>query len=391
MPSNVFHLKVSSFRTNATPLDSQNVRSYQCVVPVSEIPDAWSDWLGINARESSLTGRVPKAIRNTLMEEPDWFVAYNRGLTVLASKVSYDNRQNVATIQFDQKNSHGVLDGGHTLAVILDQRDTDGVETQSGACCRVEILTGVPEDRIADLVDARNTSRQVQSKSLLNLGRRFDDLKSILKKAEVNGKSFEAIVSWRENEDAEFDVRELIALLTAVDKVHYDDKKHPIVTYTGKEACLRHFEDYEACYEGLYHLAPTLLRLWDTIQFKVPEQYIARGGRFGGLTGCNKLKKERELPFIGESTQYQFPTAYLYPIVASFRSMLVKTPSGRWEWGKGLDPLQLVEDGLAKDIFADAVFNSIRTYRSPNKTGKDSNVWSLAYRIAENQYLRAPG
>ncbi len=118
-----FTLLVHSFRALPTPLASNGIHTYTCIVPVGEIPEAFTDWLEVNARESSLSGRVPKAIRQTLDEEPEHFVAFNRGLAIVAATVIYNNKANEVNITFEDQALHGVLDGGHTLAVILDQRN----------------------------------------------------------------------------------------------------------------------------------------------------------------------------------------------------------------------------------------------------------------------------
>jgi hypothetical protein len=350
--------------------------------------------MGVNAREASLAGRVPKAIRETLSELPEWFVAYNRGLAILAADVLYDNKTRTITITFHNKQEHGVFDGGHTLAVILDERQSqsNGVsqeergEEGEEAFCRLEILTGVTPGTITDLVEARNTSKQVASKSLLNLDGAFKDLKVAL------GPRTTSLIAWRENEDAPIDVREVIALLTAFNRDHYNDVRHPIVAYSGKEACLRQFElDLNrGSYKKLYPIARDILELWETIQAIVPDQYNKdAGGRFGRLKGCNPLRKPRTLPIIDGTTNYLFPNGYLYPVVGAFRSML-EEKNGTYIWGKGVKPKDIIQQGLATKIFSGPIFNSIQAYHNPNRTGKDPNVWALAYQMAENHHLRLP-
>ncbi|MSQ21971.1 MAG: hypothetical protein EXR53_01510 [Dehalococcoidia bacterium] len=219
-----------------------------------------------------------------------------------------------------------------------------------------------------------------QAKDLLHLDGRFQELKNAL------GPRITSQISWRE-EDAPIDVREIIALLTALNRDHYSDVKHPIVAYSGKEACLRQFDHNTASYEKLYPVAKDMLEIWETIQEVVPEQYIATGGRYGGLKGCTKLKRPRTLPIISEATNYPFPNGYLYPIVGAFRSMLVDN-GGAYTWGNGVKPVEIVKQGLATKIFSGPIFNSIQAYHNPNRTGKDPNVWALAYQMAENYYLR---
>ena len=387
MSTVVFSLKAHSFRTLPTPLDSQEIRTYNCIVPVGAIPEAFIKWMGINAREPSLNGRVPKAIRETLNDLPEYFVAYNRGLAIMADTVEYDNRAREIKVSFKDEERHGIFDGGHTLKVILDERsidlsNEDADEQQEQAYCRLEIMTGVPTEMIAAIVDARNTSRQVASKSLLNLEGRFGKLKDSL------GPRFSRLISWKENQDAPIDVREIIALMTALDRTHYDDTKHPLLAYSGKEACLKHFQNSPKCYEKLYPLIKDILKLWEEIQANVPEQYNRDpGGKFGKLKGCTPLRRPRELPVIRRTIKYMFPNGYLYPIIAAFRSMLIEV-DGVYTWGKSTDPCKLVRAGLANKIFSGPVVNSIKDYHNPNKTGKDTNVWALAYQIAENHFLR---
>ncbi|MBM3945156.1 MAG: hypothetical protein FJ317_06665, partial [SAR202 cluster bacterium] len=352
---------------------------------VHQIPQEFLDWMGVNAREPSLKGRVPKEIRATLIENQEWFSTYNRGLSLLAEDVKYDNQSNLVYITFTDKKEHGVFDGGHTLSVILSENSSQSeaeVPEDEQAYCRLEILTGIPSGVITDLVEARNTSRQVASKSLLNLDGRFKELKQVL------GARLSSQIAWKENEDAPVDVREVIALFTALNRDHYNDVRHPIVAYSGKEACLKQFDDHEESYRKLYPVAKDILELWEKIQLVVPEQYNKEtGGRFGGLKGCKNLKRPRSLPLIGAATNYPFPNGYLYPIVGAFRSMLEES-GGTYIWGKGINPVKAVEQGLAAKIFSGPIFNSIQAYHNPNRTGKDTNVWAFAYQMAENYYLR---
>lgn len=370
-----------------------DLRRYYCVVPVAEIPEDWSDWLTVNAREAAVKGRVPNAIRSTLVSNPEWFSEFNRGLTLVAFSIKWDNKTNQLTVAFDDKNYHGVLDGGHTLKAILDGRSggSDEQEAQQGFC-NVEIFTGLDEGDIPNVVEARNTSKQVASKSLLNLAGSFDGLKGAL----GNKAQF---VSWRENEDADFDVREVIGILTALDPESYPGTgtSHPITAYSGKEACLKRFgsQEHQSSYKKLYGVAADALEIWDAIQYWIPSQYNdketgAGAGRFGGLTGVKYTpKKPKDLPFIGKQTAYDIPTGYVYPIISAFRALLVED-AGKWVWGKGINPIKMIEEGLATEIFINSVRESINNYRNPNRTGKDAQTWIAAYQTARIKFLEMP-
>lgn len=362
----------------------QDLRRYYAVVPVAQIPNDWADWLEVNARDSSDKGRVPKAIRQTLSDKPEWFAMYNRGLTVVASKIHLDTKTKQLTLAFDDLEYHGVLDGGHTLRAILDGRSDE--ETQEGFC-NLEIFTGLENGEIPAVVDARNTSKQVESKSLLNLEGAFEDLKYAIGKEKSN------LIIWKENEEGQLDVRELIGLLTALDPGYIKEKKQPIVAYNGKAACLKRFKDRNGEYKKLYGIAGDALEMWDAIQFWLPQHYNKIGaapgsaGRFGGLVGVkSNSKKPKELPFINKFTQYNIPTGYIYPVLSAFRAMLVEA-KGKWVWGKGINPIEMIEKGIAAEIFRDSVRESIANHRNPNRTGKDAQAWASAYMAARIKYL----
>ncbi len=371
----------------STDPSSAQLRRYYAVVPVKDIPLGWVDWLEVNAREATDKGKVPHAIRETLTDKPEWFAAFNRGLTVVAKQVEYDNKASELTLRFDDRRYHGVLDGGHTLKAILGSREETGDLPQAGYC-NVEIFTGLDEDEIPAVVEARNTSKQVASKSLTNLQGRFEDLKDALG-------AFERKISWFENDEGDMDVRELIGILTALDPSH--GSTPPVVAYSGKEQCLKLFREKTAAYEKLYGISRDALQIWDAIQFYLPGHYNQRGpepgtsGKFGRLTGVTQSpKKPKELPFIDKSTEYNTPTGYIYPVLSAFRAMLVEE-NGQWTWGKGINPVQLIKDGVAADIFIGSVRHSIDTYRNPNRTGKDNQAWTSAFQAARIMYLERDG
>ena len=361
------------------------LRRYYAVVPLQDIPDDWADWLDVNARDATDKGKVPNAIRETLNDRPEWFAAFNRGLTLVAKQVEYDNKTRELTVRFDDRRYHGVMDGGHTLKAILDSREGSGDSEQVGHC-NVEIFTGLDEEEIPAVVEARNTSKQVASKSLTNLQGRFEGLKEAVY-------PFADEISWFENDDGNMDVREVIGILTAIDPSHGDTL--PVIAYSGKEQCLKLFREKNEQYQKLYGIAPEALRIWDAIQYYLPDQYNKKGpepgtgGKFGRLTGVTQSqRKPKRLPFIDKFTEYSTPNGYLYPVLSAFRAMLVER-DGRWEWGNGIDPIQFIKEGKAADIFIASVRESINAYRNPNRTGKDSQTWNAAYMKARIMYLES--
>ena len=384
-----FTLITSSFHRLFVPSEREPLRRYQAVVKIDEIPVAWANWLEVNARESSDKGKVPKAIRQTLTDRPEWFAEYNRGLTIVADKVTYEPKSKELRVEFKDRNFNGVLDGGHTLKAIFDHLAD---ENQAGleSYCNIEFSTGLEEEEISGVVEARNTSKQVTSKSLMNLDGKFEDLKKAI------GLDKAGLISWKENEDGEFDIRELVGLMTAMNADEFTGSSQPIIAYSGKEACLNKFNDqaFGPSYDKLLCIAPDLLEMWDKIQFYLPGQYNQKGpepgtgGKFGRLSGVKLLKgkKRKRLPSINQETDYDIPSGYIYPVFAAFRAML-EEKNGFWVWGKGLKPQDLIEEGVATDWFIESVRESIGIHHNPNRTGKDRQAWTNAYQGARIYYL----
>lgn len=372
--------------------EKPNLRRHYAVVPISQIPADWLNWLDVNARDSNSRGRVPKAIRQTLLDNPEWFAEYNRGLTIVASHIDWDSSTKRLTVEFSDTQLNGVLDGGHTLHVILEHQSeqSDGDISGLPAYCNIEIFTGLEGEAIPGVVEARNTSRQVASKSLLNLEGRFDQLKDAI------GKEKAKEIIWKENEEGSLDVRELIGMLTSMDVESFSGGNHPVIAYSGKEACLKRFSslEHEPKYSKLVKIAPDLLEMWDLIQEHLPDQYNKKGpepgtpGKFGGLSGVKTLsqKNRKKLHFTNRYAEYDMPTGYIYPVLSAFRAML-EEENGYWVWGKGLDPRDLIKNGVAADIFIDSVRHSINQHRNPNRTGKDGQAWNSAYQAARIYYL----
>ena len=63
---------VASCRRIPSPADPQAQRSYAAVVNVFDLPDL-SNWRRINVRDPKETGSVPRAIRETLTDDPTMF------------------------------------------------------------------------------------------------------------------------------------------------------------------------------------------------------------------------------------------------------------------------------------------------------------------------------
>lgn len=389
-----FSLPVVSFRKLDTPFQEQGYRDYFAVVETKYLPQL-TGWRKINVRDPKLTGAVPKAIRESFHDNPEMFLFMNRGIVLSVDSLQFNNKTATLTFELTNPNLHGLLDGGHTYDIVIQ-------ETENSAhpqFVKLEILEGFAAENITQVVDARNTSNQVRDESLMNLAGEFDELKKALA-----GAPYLDLVAFKEyevdgdNNPKPIDVREIVAILTAFDKDHFDDKVHPINAYRSKAACLKHFGEHLKSYRKIYPLAQELLDLYDGIQEKLPGLYNAvrgqsgdvTGGKFGRLTGVTAYKREKQyakLYFIKKRSPYSVPAGFVYPILAAFRALLEER-NGRYVWGKGMVPVELLDGDLGLKL-ADTVGSFAREAQNPSKTGKSPLVWQSCYQCVEVMYLRA--
>ena len=386
-----FTFPVISFRRVESPFEKLGYRDYYAIVEIANLPDL-SGWRKINVRDPKLSGAVPKAIRESARNNPELFMFMNRGIVLSAGSVHFDNQKSELTITMSDPNIHGLLDGGHTYNILLDERSGLGFPQY----VKLELIEGFKRDEIPDLVDARNTSNQVRDQSLMNLQGTFEELRHAL-----TGRPYADLIAYKEYEylpdgnPKPIDVREVIAILTCFDRTNFSERVHPINAYRSKAAALQHFATHTADYDKIYPLAHDILELYDYVQLYLPELYNkVRGkggevasGKFGKLTGVITYdgKRKGHLPFVALESRYGVPAGFVYPVLAAFRALLEER-SGRYFWGKGLDPLTLLKGQLGETL-ADTIGNFALDARNPSKTGKSPLVWQACYQAAQVTYL----
>lgn len=390
MKTKTFSFPVESFRNIETPFTKKGFRNYYCIVSVENLPDL-SDWRKINVRDPKLTGSVPKSIKESFYEYPELFLFMNRGIVIAVDSVKFDNKTSLAEIKLSDQTLHGLLDGGHTYNIVVDEQR----ESQLTQYVKVELLEGFEVEDIACVVDARNTSNQVKDESLMNLSGEFDELKKVLKDTSYFEKiAFKEYEVDKDGDPKPIDIRDVIAILTAFDADNFSDKVHPINTYRSKAACLKHFANNSKSYKKIYPLAKEILALYDLIQDKLPSLYNqARGqngevggGKFGKLTGVTVYEKgSTQLYYIDKKSKYSVPAGFVFPILGAFRA-LIEEKNNKYFWGKNLNPLDLLNGELGLKL-ADTLGTFALDAKNPSKTGKQPLVWQACYQQAQISYL----
>ena len=382
MSKTEFEIKVDSFRKIPNPYkEGPNSVSemYTAICDVQEIPERLLEWMETNPRKQNIRGGVAKKIKSSLIEGKD-FHLLNRGILLSAQDVSYNNYDNIMKLVFSDPEYHGNVDGGHTLRVILENRD----ELEAGQqYVKLEILTGV-EAIFEDLAAARNTSTQVQDKSIANLRDYFDLIKNA-----IASEPFKDNVYFMENDNGDIDVGDILAILNLfnIDTYHEMDS-FPVVSFSSRKKCIDNyiglFEKFQDNAENPYvKMKPIMIdifKLYDYLETKMYEYYRAKNpsGKYGSVSGVitqKESKKDLTTKFYQTLLTHRSPNGFIFPILGSLRALLVEE-DGAYKWV--CDPFAVL-DKVGPDLVCTTVDRSRTLGNNPSQVGKDSGNWQTLY------------
>lgn len=336
-----------------------------------------------------MKSRVPRAINNSLNENPQSFHLLNRGCLILAKKAWYNNQTKTLHFIIESEEEHGMVDGATTdrvLAVLKREssiadfstlKEDEIPDSFKDSYIHLEIIAGSLENGMRiNFADARNTSMQVKEFSLEDLGHGFDWLKEILEKSELRGR-----IQYRENEPKPVDIRTVLAILTLFHPNWVD--KEPIVAYTGKGRVIDIYrnEEWRESYEKFAPVVVEILKLYDYLHVNFQSQYMNCYGPNSKLGLRKEVRfirdpqKAKVLPLTKSTTQYVLADGWLYPLLAAFRSLLEwpKNGSGKVKWA--ISPFEYF-DKYGAELVRDIVEQSEELGSNPNATGKSRMLWS---------------
>lgn len=344
--------RVHSFKNLEDP--TGKIERREMVVSLDQYPNGFG--LGPNPRLPNLSSPVSKKIGETLKDNWRTFHLLNRGITVVAKKVEFDNKSQRVRLVLDESSEeerlYGILDGGNTNERINkwreelpdEEADSKLAETFVNAQILIPSLNGAGElspemlDLLNDIKEARNTSVQVKSKSLADARRHFDVLKHALAK-----EPYYKEISWKEGEGGSIDALQVVTLLM----IYYPSfaasaEGEPSNAYGHKERCLDAFLDYSEKepneLEKWIEIVPTIMRLFDVLQVTLPDHYSGRFGKIDEVKIFDEKryqkgeKKYRNTPakslFLSKQMKYQYPVGWLYPVFAAFRHLVGPAKDG---------------------------------------------------------------
>jgi hypothetical protein len=344
-----------------------------------------------NVRPPSETKKPFRDMMITVEKDPGSFHLKNRGIIYLCEKFEYDNGRKAIRLTIpdikaeetdDMENDEprfGITDGGHTYEVI---RQTIGkaneLAEQEGwtePYVRVHFLagTGIESGEIEQVVEALNTSSQVQQFSMDEYQNRFDELKKALRDTGFDI----SLIAFRENEEKEWEIREIIQRMACFLKDRWKTVQ-PTQMYRSKGKALDFFTNSESQEEfrRLYSVITDVITLPELIQSEFSRGEMIKGKRFGGLRAVKILKKPYTRPGTTYVTDHEMDTAASLPLAAAFRELL-ELKGDKYQWK--LDP-KAVLCRCAEELYKALVSRS-RSARSINSLGADTEYWMHAVNI----------
>lgn len=378
MITKTFKVKASTFRKLDDPFENGPSKKYVFYCKVGDVPEGIP--MATNPREQKLSSAVAKAIESSLCSNDGYFHLKNRGIVISAGKVMFNNQKEEVTIEFDDNALHGNIDGGHTYKIVCEHKDEN-----LDQYVQFEVMTGV-EDIIEDLARARNTSVQVDEKSMAELANKFDPIKEGLE-----GMPFYQRIAFKQNQIETddttgknlkmIDAREIVAIINMFDIDKFDAKTQPTQAYSYKAKMLDMYLTDPEHYRKFVNIAPDIFDLYDAIETEFADAYNSTGGRYGR----KKYAGYKDGAVVGKSKfgqnemTYKVPDGLMYPVLAAFRTLVVDNLStGKYEWYNGEEPIKVWEK-CKGDLTSKVMSFAASIGDNPNAVGKDTNIWDLAY------------
>ena len=378
-------MKAKSFKKMEDPINREEGHfKYVCYVKADSIPEEILEWMETNPRQQNMKTAVAMKIIDSLKENEN-FHELNRGIVLSAESVVFDNKKELIEVEFNDINVHGDIDGGHTLRATIELKEEKLLEENRYVF--FEIFTGIHSP--VELAAARNTSNQVDNKSIQELEKNFEIIKEVIKDMPFSDRvSYKMYEQDEQKVKKDIDVREIIAILLmffqnvypCVDKNGDLNEVQPVQCYTGKEATLKKFiklgkAEREKTIEQMKNIIPEIFYIWDTIETNFNKYSRKAGKLYVNRSYAKKKQVKTATLFSRKERDYIVPRGLIYPIVGAFRALIrIDSETGNYYWSK--DPKQVLEKlggrlvGIVLDEKAD----------SPEYIGKSTNLWNNLFK-----------
>lgn len=379
------------------------IEKYWLTVNANEFPPNIST--AANARDPvGLNRRVYRDVRESLLgigSVPGTFDLMNKGITILADKVRLlDKGTQTYEITLDDEVG-GIVDGAHTARLIEEAQEDGNIPEEQHV--EIFIRTGIDGHLRTDIAKGLNTGMQVAAQSIFNIDGVFDWLK-----VEVSQQPYANQISWKESDDLDYDVRDLIGVLEAMNIFDYpnDAGKHPVAAYEKWSVPLQKFgDDFEeyrkkggkgSKYYRLRGLLVNSLHLYDLIRHDFLTMHNKAGGNAALLKIMEKASKKRgvfDFPFAPalNPKEYRLTKGATYPILGAFRNFVeIDQKTGDARWRGGFKNVTKAWEKLGPNLIAEVFSATKEIGRLPDQIGKSRKVWTdchreLGFRLLQQQ------
>ena len=380
---NLFHLEAFLPFTEAVKLEKGNAN----LRPPSERKKPFQDML------------------ETVENDPASFHKKNRGIMYLCDKFVFDNSKRRLEVVVpdipsvveepdggeEEQKRFGVADGGHTFEVIRQTitriNELKDLDDWTEPFVRVHFPAGdaVESGELDQIVEALNTSSQVQQYTLDEYQNKFDELKVALSDAGFDV----SLIAFRENEEKEWDVREIVQRMACFLRERWR-LTQPTSMYRSKGKALDLYTNDATRpeFRKLYGVIRDVITLPEFIQSHFSQGDLLKGKRFGGLRAVKTFKREYTRPGTNFPTFHQMDLAASLPIASAFRELL-ELRGDRYQWR--VQPAEVFKR-TAEELYKALAFES-RSAKSVNRLGQGPELWTQAVNIvlrAKDEILSEP-
>ncbi|MGR3764108.1 AIPR family protein [Rossellomorea sp. NS-SX7] len=384
-----------------------------------------------NPREQNIkttpSRRIAQSLKNTDIVEDgrphnQAFYLLNRGIVLVAHKVVVlsnvifedETQLNPEVLEVTMDKEHeGNIDGGHTYKIIkntvMDYRKN---EELLDAFVRFEITVNFTD--VSRLAEARNTSAQVLTRSIVNLQGGFDILKDLLSNLPFADRIMYKQFEKTEDGSKMLPVENIIRLLDLFNlertpkystKSKYSRKPSvpPMKWASGADPIIKAYilemenaaeEERDSEYVKMAAIIPGLFTIYTFSEKNIPDIYNRVGaldststGNYANIGFSKSDKKFMYKNFRNITTysdgqkntlngmKYDVPAGLVHPIIGSFRMLVTKDDDGYYKWLEGFDPTNQKE---VEEMIEPLVSYLVTKARNENvdKVAKSNEHWN---------------
>jgi hypothetical protein len=329
--------------------------------------------------------RATLGMFDTVLHTPQTFLEKNRGIIYICDEVKEKRGQLVVTA--GGGGMYGIADGGHTFEVVCQsvERAKENIEIAKGwvepyVWVKFYPMPGATREDIAPIVEAVNTSIQVQASTMYDYQGKFEELKRALREGGFDPKH----VAWRENVKNAWRQRDVIQRMACfLQRWNKRGAGTPKSMYSSKNRAVEYYVDEETRgeFRELYDVIVDVVTLPERLQHKISSE-PKYAGKLKQLEIVRELKRQYFKPGAEKyPTKHKIDMAGLLPMASAFRVILKQGKDGRLAWSMKLDN---VIENCIDDLFA-VLFAFSKKAPYPSQIAFDDAYWEAC----ENVLLKA--